>query len=598
MAGEKKGYIFEILTLKALEVLGYKLDENLHWGKRPKGFSMDPDFLLGPLEHPTHWLLLTSSTSAKNTTEKFWRNVGELFEARLKFGAKIIDLVFEGKQMEDLQEAMTFLCDADLRVEEKPYGQELLQFVDSVVSKIPSERDHSVAFIKNNLDKSTNGSIAFSSYTNDIKEAIHTANSSNSDEMLSLVHLESSARKTKRSRRTFLRRGLAKLLVCESEHRQKLYQHFQKDHTFSFEDADYLLQLGYIIKTVRGYSVVDEELLWLLNNFECSTLEYLIDKSPLDRLEWWINPLRNLDRIGHLRSYVVRHLESLQTAEGMYQELSMIAQNPNACFAKPIFQETATNWLYYFIFDILKAHSGKHQGYGFTFLLAALRNMKTSINDWLLSSNSGELVIRGQDAIRRGLKDWANRKNSTHAKSFSDTFKKAVAYVLCDELSKLTVNDIPSTDKLTAFMMVSLFDQKLASYPEFEPLPYLIERALSEAKIDFKRVKNHASFIGEAINKPERSATTSVILARNTLIYWKSAYDKGRNHKTKELCGRISGLRFRVEGGRIIRRPGYIKFCLVIDGTFNSEQIISLYEAGWDEVFYTDELDKLTAAVI
>ena len=85
MAGEKKGEAFEALTYLALVGLGYVLEVNLFWGKRPVGFSFDPDFVLGSLERPTHWLMLTSTLSSKNTPEKFWRNLAELFEVKRRF---------------------------------------------------------------------------------------------------------------------------------------------------------------------------------------------------------------------------------------------------------------------------------------------------------------------------------------------------------------------------------------------------------------------------------------------------------------------------------------------------------------------------------
>ena len=47
-----------------------------------------------------------------------------------------------------------------------------------------------------------------------------------------------------------------------------------------------------------------------------------------------------------------------------------------------------------------------------------------------------------------------------------------------------------------------------------------------------------------------------------------------------------------------MRRPGIEKLILVLDGTWRQNDLDSLLRAGWDEIFYPDEMDELAKAVV
>ena len=47
-----------------------------------------------------------------------------------------------------------------------------------------------------------------------------------------------------------------------------------------------------------------------------------------------------------------------------------------------------------------------------------------------------------------------------------------------------------------------------------------------------------------------------------------------------------------------IKRPGVDKLILVVDGTWRQSDLDALIRAGWDEIFYPDEMDKLAKAII
>ena len=97
-----------------------------------------------------------------------------------------------------------------------------------------------------------------------------------------------------------------------------------------------------------------------------------------------------------------------------------------------------------------------------------------------------------------------------------------------------------------------------------------------------------------------QAGKTTVARTRNTIVNWQSAYDSGKDHKRKELCGRAVGLRYTWDQSKkkFIKRPGVNKLILLLDGTWSQKDLDSLLRAEWDEIYYPDEIDKMRKAII
>lgn len=87
-------------------------------------------------------------------------------------------------------------------------------------------------------------------------------------------------------------------------------------------------------------------------------------------------------------------------------------------------------------------------------------------------------------------------------------------------------------------------------------------------------------------------------VCNHTLINWQSAHSSHTNDKKKELCGRAIGLRYHWNGKAFVRRPGIEKMILVLDGTWKQADLNALLRAGWDEIYYPDEMDQLAKAIV
>ena len=91
-----------------------------------------------------------------------------------------------------------------------------------------------------------------------------------------------------------------------------------------------------------------------------------------------------------------------------------------------------------------------------------------------------------------------------------------------------------------------------------------------------------------------------MLRVKETLIKWQSVTDEGRDHKKKELCGRAPALRYTWDPVKnaFLKRPSTERLILVVDGTWRQDDLEALGRAGWDEIFYPDEMDKLVKAIV
>ena len=139
-----------------------------------------------------------------------------------------------------------------------------------------------------------------------------------------------------------------------------------------------------------------------------------------------------------------------------------------------------------------------------------------------------------------------------------------------------------------------LIENKLVSYRGVDPLLSLISSACPEGAVEHIKTS-----FAEAAGLAGQGGKTRVYRVGRALINWQSAYGSHTNDKKKELCGRAVGLRYAWDSAaqRFIKRPKVDTLILVLDGSWTQPKLDALIRAGWDEIFYADELEDLAAAV-
>jgi hypothetical protein len=585
---KKQGIVFEALTFLALVKSTKKA---VHWGIKPKGFDIDPDFIVGEIESPLSWIMVTSTGSAKEFDKKFWRNVAEIFAVKRAFSSPpiVINLVFKESQKLGLQSALAAICDGYINVGKDKSLQPLIDFVSDLDDNVAAKKQAKVDRLEKELRGNSTYNAAFDALVNRLKHQL-TAKSAQHGQLWALVANFQSRKTDKRARVTTVRRGIGKLLLVPDSLRPTLLLAAKQGSLIRGELPDYLELSGIAEKAASGYRISDSDLAGLATSLSEGDIKYVTQNSPLGRMEKWIQPIVELGGYKEYDRYFRRNLRDLVTPLGMYTHLRAVQRDPSMGGRHG---NATNNWLYAFSVDVLKAHASKSQAFGYSKLGALVKENKDKINAWLASQSLQPLSLKGKSIIVRGLTDWVNRLDTTHARSFSDSFQGAVAWVLAGELANISADDLPPVNEVVGMSVNTYLEKKIIPYRYFEPLPLLIESKLKASKISYRRMLAHQTVLGEMVSD-SRIATTPVYVIGRTLVHWKSA-PKNPRDKTKELCGRGVALRLAFDGKNFSSRAAAKRTCLVLDGAFTTGQLRMLEANGWDYIFYPDELDELVA---
>jgi hypothetical protein len=568
MAGEVKGRVFEILTLIVFEGLGYSQGHNLYWEEKPEGFSIKPDFILGSLRNPSHWFMVTTTISAKNSNMKLWRNLGELFEVKRSYNPPpiIVDLVLESQQDESVRSTMTQISDSQICIQDQmSYGNEIIDFIEHHTDLMPSGDRDRMDYLCNCINDDIKIRQAIEKYKKDLKKII-SQKKIGLNPLWDLFRKEALLVKTRRrARNMFLKRGIAKLMLFSSLTRTAIYANVRNGKKIRKLPL-YAYQLKMAQKSVGGSKIVDDEIKAVIKYFDNQTLEYILEKTYSSRQNhWnkWLNVFEK-DEIINYHNYVLANREELITKVGMLSHL--INHTPGGL-----------RWLFWHLIEIFKVNTGRKQGYGFA----------------VLAKDVG--YTKGISKGYKYLADWANDALKS---TIPENLLPDVAEAFSNRLRTISIAKLKKIGKKIEYESLhNLFEQKFVCYCMFEPIPILLDRCFSKKKIEYNRIQKFPSFLGEMLENTNK-ITTPVIKVGQNIICWKSAYDKGKHHKTKELAGRAPAIKFQYKTGKFANREGINKLILILDGTFTKEQLDSLFNAGWDEIYYPDEMDELAKAIV
>ena len=240
-------------------------------------------------------------------------------------------------------------------------------------------------------------------------------------------------------------------------------------------------------------------------------------------------------------------------------------------------------WLLEFLFDLVRAHQKSGNSFGIS-----------QLGREVVAAGFGsvaDLNSANQFGGGFGLSAWIDRKPGS---GFRSDLVDGVAYVFAEHLRSMgcagAKNALLGIKNSAA---KSLIEAKLVTYKMYEPLLELIKLSVPNV-----RSASLPSCFREACASSGRSGNSGLAMAGNTLINWQSAHGSHTNDKKKELCGRAIGLRYHWNGKGFVRRPSVRKMILVVDGTWKQADLAALLRAGWDEIFYPDEMDQLAKAIV
>ena len=598
MAGERKGITYEAILYVVLERLRKKgkLKGKVFWNETPNGMTIEPDLIVGPdKDHPTAMLLVTHSGSAKESEKKFWRNMGELVEAKTQQASvpRVYNVAFDSVIKESLKKVQATAFDGQLIAGDEGYGAALQAWVDANNKSLPKDRFEKAEEVAQSSSGAKELRKLMSKLEADVVKLIRSTNPM----MDSVWKAERKRPKgtAPKARETFVRRGLSKLLVFEdADLALRLYA---REKVKSDEVPDYAFAYGLARKSIGGVVPADIEALQAVAMLGHKRVSPLLRCKHPAGLVAVVEQARAISNIRPMLTALTSHYSMLTTPKGLLLALESQHADPSHLLPKRVPYAPTDIWLFRVLMDVVKASTGQKQGYGYAQLVQDLKKHNkagvlapfvrkaTGSRSWSLPASS--------EPVRRGLQDYINRLPGT---SFSRELLAATAFVLASEFSAVSEKKLAGLESdLTETWRSSTFEARLLTHRSFDSLLLLIRQECPAMVV----IREKACF-AQAAQLGGLSGDIQVARINNTLINWQSASDAGRDHKKKELCGRAVGLRYSwdTKTKTFIKRPGLDKLILVVDGTWRQSDLDALVQSGWDEIFYPDEMDKLAAAIV
>ena len=586
MAGEQKGKAYEAFTKAALERLKTKghLKDNIFWDERPETMTIIPDLTLGrDKDQPSVVFLVTHSGAAGNSHMKTWRNMGELTEAKilLPFAPRVFNLAFDSVIKENLKEAQAASFDGQLLVGDLAYGTKLQAWIDGNLARFPKDKHEKVTFLHDEAKKDKALSSLLDSLQNDLKLLLAKKAPPELDQIWTMERKRPSG-KAPRAKDTFVRRGLSKLMIFEDL--DVAIRLFSGKRVGDHEVPAYAYELGLAGKAVGRATPADEEIANAIATLGESPAKAILKKAPLSELSAWLVSLRNSGHMLAIRDYLIREHNNLAKPATLYKRLAELHAKPNSLIDPknaPLNWPPRSVWLFEVLMEIPKLLNGDPTSYGYAQMERDCEKL------------SG-MPKAGDPVYRTTIPGWVHRRVGS---AIDSKVLQGISTVLAEHFastSKESLSEVLSDENLKGYFN-NLIEAKLCTYRMFEPLRLLIEGSLSGIKKDAVR-----SCFGEKAELPAQATKTTILRKGKTLINWQSCHGSHTNDKKKELCGRAVALRYSWDATtkKFIKRPGVEKLLLVVDGTWRREDLLALARAGWDEIFYPDEMDKLAKAIV
>ncbi len=598
MAGEQKGKAYEALTKLVLEDLKAdgKLKGRIFWDEKPESMTIIPDLTVGRSANaPDICLLITHSGSAKNSDMKFWRNMGELVEAKvfLPSPAKVFNLAFDSLIKEDLKKVQDVSFDGQLLVGDRPYGDPLQAWIDANLKGFPKDKEEKVEHLREltKTDKELRRLIKL------LRPDIQGLLMKTAPRPLTALWDNERGRSkgvAPSRRETFVRNGIAKLSLLSD-----LDLGFSKIPVFSKEEGDLLADLGIVSRTVAGPKICDPDIHSAISLLPKASIRVLV-ADLATKCQRWLEPIRMRKDLPAYVEWMLENRSSLITPAGFFQKLRACHEGK---MAAPLNRDYT--WLFYFAQEFIKCHSESRTGFGTAQLLSAISKARKSSSYRSVISGiiSDEPVFRGVRSIERLISVQIGDHGSKGSRTIFDRYPTdmaEVSFILATRMAEVSVSDWKSfkASSLREALIQKNVVNDLATYRLFQPLKQLAQQTVKGG-----RSLKLKSCFAEAANAPgirEDSGTTEILWTESTLINWQSAHHSHTNDKKKELCGRAVALRYSWDSKnkKFVPRPGVKKLVLVLDGTWKQSDLDALVRSGWDEIFYPDEMDKLAKAIV
>ncbi len=335
--------------------------------------------------------------------------------------------------------------------------------------------------------------------------------------------------------------------------------------------------------------IADPEMLWVVNNLKSDLIEKVCQTQPLTQVSEVIEVLISLGDIEAQVEFISQNWDAITTASSLYRHLKACHNDPTAIGMRRGSSKSQRVWLYHDLIEWIKLTGKTRTSYGLARLLA---DIEEAVNDQLHQAEVLGIVKtviewRSSETIRLGLQDWHSSASKQSFPLYDDDLAR-VSVVLAHRLKKCgRPNPVKDTDAIISAIVQTNLEAKLLTYRHLQPIEAALTTALEVAGLPIRKlVYTKACFaqLAEADGGrlDPRSAGTSVVGVKRTIINWQSAHGSHTGDKTKELCGRAVALRYswNSEAQTFTARHGVKKLILIVDGTLAAGRIRCISASG------------------
>lgn len=541
----------------------------VHWHHTPKGMSIDPDVVIGiNADLPGTVVFVTHASAEMAGQKKFWRTIAEIIEAkRLQSHPLLVSVLFPGNVKKALKDIYTRAFESCFHLEDTSYGTELDLFLDKMTAVHGAESEEDCL---EHLEKqiASGACPGWKEFVVDLKQALKQKHGSKHLLMCSAAF--SHGEHLPKAHATSLRRSICKFFTLPEEVRAALLAGKPVSTV-----PQHALLLGWFQEGLEGCEIVDNELFEFCKSTSTGVVDLLCKhaQSTQPVFAGYAATLRAIGEAKLCNAWIMANFDALATTSGMEKALRAVFDNPTKTLGMvtkhpPKFRY---HWLFQALMAALRFETGRKDGYGYSTL-----SEDTGIKQ--ISAAPGTFIA-----------PFAQCK-----KPLESNVLKAIAGAFARHIQR--VGKPRLIDLLSSSLLVqceSVFKFQMMNYQFFNPIEWLVAARLKRESLPFAWPSTHESFLN--VSDGEIASSTGNLISVGKQKVWikcQSAYD-GKIDKRKELCGRVGAMKLCYTAEELKK----VRFYLVLDGFFEDVDLKLLSEAGWDGIFYYDELDALVSFV-
>jgi hypothetical protein len=600
MAGERLGRCYEAFLFHAAREAAKKLAprREVHWNPSLPSLMVEPDISVGPMNDPQTIVMITQSAARRTWDKKFWRNIGEIVDIRGALpDARIVSVTLGTEIKEELADVLARLVDDNV-FPDRPTRQEIEDWMSGFVAGASKDRDELLEQISEVIARAPALVQAFSVEAGKriVRRATAVRCWTPASQWLSRRNRDISRNPVAWPEPIYVRRGLSKLLVAGGP-----------DLVLGSIDARLkvegsvgraLAESGWATKAIAGWRVSDPEIAGVLQAYPRDVIQWVLHDCMSAEMSAMCADISSNEWLDEVRDFLLQSERHLRSPEWLARQMEACRKDPSlGGKLKHVPHKLSGVWIYRALVAMIKVAAQKKQGFGYEQFVADVRALAGDGDALqpILNAGGTDKAIRAAgttDSLRRKLVDWVSGLAECELAQWQVLL---VSTVLSNRIGAIPKERfVNAASEFPAFLRRATYEDRIASYPYFEPLPSLLRYFLNKEGVDHVLSERFPTLVSECSESVRGPGTIQVLIVGDTIVHWKSVSDVGRDHKTKELCGRGFTLRHRLsDSGLVVPFKGVARLVLVLDGEFSEKDVSNLRRAGWDLVVPSSEIASL-----